>query len=361
MPSMYTTVSPDDFIKAKQSLSGRLLRAGLRGRVVGMVFARRVSAAVASAGGAVHAVGVGRKVVSGEVTRERCVRIYVAQKVALSLLSPRDRLPEDIDGIPTDVIESPPAFVLAKAARPKRRGAKAPACSSNRREEQRPVVAGISTAHYDVTAGTIAYFCRSSRHGDDPDQVHVLSNNHVFADVNNAQAGDDLYQPGPADGGTASHHFADLHRFAEIRLGGITPNRVDAAIGALLPGIAHRAEVCQIGRITGTARAEEDMKVRKHGRTTGYTEGEVTDASYDALVGMDHNDPSVVALFQNQMRIEAIPPYRSIGLGGDSGSLVVEKSRIRAVGLYFAGPPSGVYGVANHIQDVLNELEIELL
>jgi hypothetical protein len=113
--------------------------------------------------------------------------------------------------------------------------------------------------------------------------------------------------------------------------------------------------------IIGTARATEGVRVRKHGRTTGYTEGVVTDESYDALVGMDHSDPDVVALFESQMRIERIDPYPTIGLGGDSGSLVVMQAEASAVGLYFAGPPSGTYGVANHLQDVFNEMEIQLL
>jgi hypothetical protein len=41
--------------------------------------------------------------------------------------------------------------------------------------------------------------------------------------------------------------------------------------------------------------------------------------------------------------------------------LVVMQEEASAVGLYFAGPPSGTYGVANHLQDVLNEMEIQLL
>jgi hypothetical protein len=104
-----------------------------------------------------------------------------------------------------------------------------------------------------------------------------------------------------------------------------------------------------------------DTPVRKHGRTTGYTEGVVTDEAYDAIVGMDHNDDSVVAVFHNQMRIETVPPHPAIGLGGDSGSLVVMKAQLKAVGLYFAGPESGSYGIANHIDDVLSEMEIELV
>ena len=331
-----------------------------------MVAAVRVERAIAAAGQNVHAVGIGRKVVQGQVTQDRCIRVYVVQKIAESLLPPTYRIPPSVDGVPTDVIEAPPAFILLakprkQRAKPKEAAAAAPDCSATRRERQRPLLAGISAGHFNITAGTIGYFCRSTRHGDDPAEVFVLSNNHVFADVNQAQAGDPLYQPGPADGGTATDHFADLVRWGHIQLGGTLPNRIDAAIGRLRPDIAHQAEVCSIGPITGAASAREGMAVRKHGRTTGYTEGEVTDESYDALIGMDHSNPDIVALFENQLRIERTPPYPAIGLGGDSGSLVIARQDAEALGLYFAGPPSGAYGVANQIQDVLNELEIRLL
>jgi hypothetical protein len=41
--------------------------------------------------------------------------------------------------------------------------------------------------------------------------------------------------------------------------------------------------------------------------------------------------------------------------------LVFGKSESEAVGLYFAGPPGGNYGVSNQIADVLSELQVELL
>lgn len=352
MPSM------QDLLQAKQSVSPRLLRRGLRAGVLRRPWTLSVSSAVATAGGDVHAVGIGRKIVRGKPTKELCVRFYVTQKLATSFLPPGERLPDTIAGLLTDVIESSPAFVSPK----KKRGKPFKlTCTRNRRERQRPIVGGISSAHYSITAGTIAYFCRSTRHGDDPAKIYVLSNNHVFADVNKAQPGDDIYQPGPADGGTNLDHFAEFYRYATIHLGGITPNRVDAALVELLADVQYRVEVCTIGRITGTERAMENMTVGKHGRTTGYTEGIVSDVSYDALVGMDHSDPNVVALFENQLRIERIPPYNSFGEGGDSGSLVVNKARRTAVGLYFAGPWNGSYGVANPIEDVLRELEFEFL
>jgi hypothetical protein len=46
-----------------------------------------------------------------------------------------------------------------------------------------------------------------------------------------------------------------------------------------------------------------------------------------------------------------------IGLGGDSGSLVVTENN-EPVGLYFAGPEGGEYGIANPIGKVMEKLKI---
>jgi|GEM_PF-5809720 len=58
---------------------------------------------------------------------------------------------------------------------------------------------------------------------------------------------------------------------------------------------------------------------------------------------------------------DIIAPFDNFAISGDSGSLVVGKDTAHAVGLYFAGPQSGVYGVANDIGSVLSELEIALV
>lgn len=357
--------------RAKQVVSRSLLRTD---RSDGLALrSRSVERAVAAAasGRNVHAVGIGHKIVEGQVTDTLCVRIYVTQKLAPSLLG-NSVLPPEIDGVPTDVIESAPAFLLPDVAAaeeiavPGIEGiAAVPAalqpCSAARKRRQRPVRGGISTAHFTVTAGTLSCFCRSTRGEDDPEQVFVLSNNHVYADVNNANPGDPLFQPGPMDGGTAADTIAQLSRFVPIQLGGVLPNRVDCAIGALAQDVNFDPAICSIGRITGRAEAFEGMRVRKHGRTTGLTEGSVTDIAYDALVGMDHLDPSIVALFDDQIRVERVAPHAVFGLGGDSGSLVVTSEGVNAVGLYFAGPESGHYGIASPIDAVRAELEIELI
>ena len=370
-------ITMSDLLLAKRTLSKSLLDAGLRGGVVGRVAAATVASAIASADKNVHAIGIGRKLVNGKPTGDLCIRVYVVQKLAPSLIPPIFRIPAMIAGISTDVIQSPPAFAYAKkvaakptkAAKPAKKAkpavaapvaAAAGSCSVNRRLEQRPVVAGISAGHFQITAGTIGCFCRSTRPADNPAEVYLLSNNHVFANVNQATVGDDIYQPGPADGGTSVQSVARLARFVPLELGGVRINHVDATIARLVNGIAHTSQICMIGAVAGVAVGTQGTAVKKHGRTSGFTEGVITDESYDALVGMDHSNPSVVAKFEDQIRIELVAPYSAFGLGGDSGSLVVNGSN-QAVGLYFAGPPGGFYGIASPIAEVLSALEIAIL
>lgn len=349
--------SHDELVQAKRTLGQSLLRAGAEGGVVGSRRTLLVSQAIASAGHNVHAVGIGRKTSNGIESDELCVRVYVVQKLPLSLLSPHDRIPESIDGIPTDIIESAPAFLSDE----KLGTITSSACTLARKQRQRPVTAGISAGHFAITAGTLGYFCRSTRDGDDHDQIHALSNNHVFANVDKALPMDALYQPGAADGGSAHDRFAEFTRAVPIHMGGQYPNRVDAAIGRLLPGTEYIHGICTVGQVTGATRAMLGMPVCKHGRTTGYTEGRVADIDYDALVGMDHQNPRIVALFADQILIERDVSFPAIGLGGDSGSLVVERGTKAAVGLYFAGPEDGTYGIPNHIHAVLDELQVQLI
>ncbi|MGH9629213.1 MAG: hypothetical protein ACRD7E_12910 [Bryobacteraceae bacterium] len=348
MSSNASVLTPD-LLAAKGALAARLLPRSQE--PAPRAPALRMEDAVAAASHNVLAVGIGRKIVHGSATETTGLKVYVVQKLALSALPEQARLPETFSGIPVDVVEAPPSYLMGwpYGVTP---------CSAIRRRQQRPVTAGISAAHGALTAGTVGGFFRSTRAGDDPSRILVLSNNHVFANVNLGCLSDGLYQPGPADGAVKQDLFARLARFVPLYTDGKTPNRVDAAVGELLDSIPFKLEICTIGRIQGVRRATQDMLVRKHGRTTGYTAGIVTDESVDALVRLNGQDQ--VGLFQDQMRIEAIAPHFAIGLPGDSGSLIIDRSRLEAVGLFFAGPPSGSYGYANHIEHVLTDLELRI-
>ena len=70
-----------------------------------------------------------------------------------------------------------------------------PSAQSTTSRWARPVPIGVSTGHPDITAGTIG------ARVTDGVNVYALSNNHVYADENNASTGDNGLQPGVVDGG----------------------------------------------------------------------------------------------------------------------------------------------------------------
>src|SRR5450755_4582678 len=104
----------NELMQAKQTLSARLLRAAARGSGRGLQPAMTMAAAASAAGRNVHAVGIGKKIVNGKETDTLGIRLFVTQKIATSAMAPRDLLPSNVDGIPTDIIEAPIAFMAAR-------------------------------------------------------------------------------------------------------------------------------------------------------------------------------------------------------------------------------------------------------
>ncbi len=88
----------------------------------------------------------------------------------------------------------------------------------------RPVPIGVSTGHPNITAGTIG------ARVTDGTNVYALSNNHVYADENNAIIGDNVLQPGSFDGGVdPDDAIGTLFDFEPILFDG-SNNTIDAAI-----------------------------------------------------------------------------------------------------------------------------------
>jgi hypothetical protein len=234
----------------------------------------------------------------------------------------------------------------------------------DRRLRRRPMVGGISAAHDQVSKTTLGCFCHSERAGE-ADRLYILSCNHAFANLDSGSPGDAILQPSAGDGGAAADRVGGLARSVPIRPGNM-PNRVDAAIAEIAPSVEYRNQICRIGALTGSAPASEGMLVCKHGRTTGYTEGKVTDVSMDSFF-QDYPRLGSV-LFVDQLRIEPTLGYNAppgeaelqgcFAAPGDSGAVIVEKNSRRAVGLHFAGM-FGI-GVANPIAEVCRQLEITI-
>ena len=230
------------------------------------------------------------------------------------------------------------------------------------RARHRAAPGGVSVGHVNITAGTLGSRAIgltapwSNRH-------LVLSNNHVLANSNAGRVGDSIIQPGAADGGRhPADQIAVLARWVPINFGGAA-NFVDAAFGwAWHQRIRGEQYYLSGGSAayyrTGTApiSAALGMTVGKSGRTTGLTQGRVTQIGVSVNVNFGGGR---VALFRNQIAIQSVNA-NPFSAGGDSGSLIWQwAAGVRPVGLLFAG--GGGTTFANPIGAVLAALNIRLL
>lgn len=305
-------------------------------------------------------VGLGYKISQGSSTGELGLVVSVIRKMAVSALASVDLVPRVLDGVKTDVVETGVLRALQLGPR----------------DRWRPVIPpGVSVGHNRITAGTFGCLVRRG------EESFILSNNHVLADLNQGQQGDAILQPGPIDGGVADDCIATLADYVPLDFG-TSPsecpfaewsakllnavagafgsrhklqavkqtagvNRMDAALARpLSPGLVSN-EILYIGAPVGVEEATLGMQVQKTGRTTGHTQGVIT--QIDATLRVDYNGPS--ALFSGQL--VASPMSQA----GDSGSAVLDMDR-RAVGLLFAG--SAAAAVINPIDEVLSALNVEL-
>lgn len=131
-------------------------------------------------------------------------------------------------------------------------------------------------------------------------------------------------------------------------------NRVDAAIALPTNPDIVTGEVLDIGVPVGVIEPSLGMCVRKSGRTTCLTVGEVDTLDLTVRVSYDYN----TALFIDQIGIQPVKPDK-FSEGGDSGSAILNEEN-RLVALLFAGDETG-YTIANNFGDVMELLEVEPL
>jgi len=239
-------------------------------------------------------------------------------------------IPQKLDGVPVQVVVTGKFYALSATGR-----------------FERPVPIGVSTGHPAITAGTIG--CRVT----DGTDVYALSNNHVYANENNAEIGDDVLQPGAYDGGVdPDDSIGTLFDFEPIVFSRRARNEIDAAIAISTVGkLGTATPAGGYGTPNSTiVEAFIGQLVQKFGRTTGLTQGEVTGVNATVTVGYG---PGKTARFVKQIIIEP----GDYSAGGDSGSLIVTDDDNRnPVGLLFAG--SSTHTVANRIDLVLTRFDV---
>ena len=254
--------------------------------------------------------------------------VYVRHKDSLANIPAKFRIPAELDGTPTDVIETGDFEALQ-------------------------VHCGSSVGHHQISAGTLG--CLVARNGDAGGARYILSNNHVLANSNNASTGDSILQPGAADGGqNPRDRIAELTDFEPITFG-TGMNTMDAAIAKLDETDSVRPDIFGIGRVVNPPVAASIYQtVRKCGRTTRHTFGIVS--SLNNTIQVRYGAQS--AWFDDQVGIVGsggIPFARP----GDSGSLICEGYSRNPVGLLFAG--GGLYTFGAPIASVLQRFQATII
>jgi hypothetical protein len=287
-------------------------------------------------------VGLGHKIVKGKVSSQVCVRFYVERKIPKQSIPSNFMLPAKYKGIPTDVIETGLFRAFAGAAKERARVRPArPGCSVG--------FAFSGPQAGSVMAGTFGAVVEAGG------KRFILSNNHVLANENALPIGSDIFQPGLLDKNTPTADVvAKLSKFITLKTG--QPNQVDCAIAEVTSNnIVSPAVMPKVGKLKSgqPLAAAVSMKVEKTGRTTGFTTGTIRDISANVKVQYEAG----LLTFSDQIII--VGGASSFSDAGDSGSLIVEQTAKRPVGLLFAGSSS--HTIANHIEDVLDQLKVSIV
>jgi hypothetical protein len=304
-------------------------------------------------------VGIAEKLVDNKPAGVLSIKFLVRSKFPESDISTSQALPKMVDGLPTDVEEVGLIRPLARKSAPARRRSSRPAKKAaagmpDPRQKIRPAQPGCSVGFRDpsnqfVMAGTFGALVR------DRAGLYVLSNNHVLADEDQLAPGAPIFQPGLLDGGNpATDQIAELTR--AVKLITTANMKVDGAVARALRANLVSDEILFIGRPNGTAQAARDMIVHKFGRTTGYRAGRVESVDFD--LSLDYTVGTVT--FENQVSIRGLngQPFSD---AGDSGSAILERSSGNVVALLFAGTRDNTLTFANHIDEVLQALAVELV
>lgn len=340
-------------------------------------------------------VGIGYKRTGNTMVEKMCFVVTVAEKMAMEELLPEDLIPQEIFGIPTDVIMPQAMKLLSDAPTPP------PGVYTS---DERPLIAGVELA--GKVYGTLGCFAR--RNSDD--SLVMLSNYHVMIGKGKdpaalAKKGDPVFQPlGSPVGKIVDFKRPDAGKVgkvdAAIATVNIPPTADNIVISNKIKGLGKRKNpgnppdpdpekdyTTDDEWIRGVALKKSVDKgngvmimypvkvgerVRKVGRTTGRTIGEVVriDILPAIPVGDDPADtPAEKRNYIGQFEIKPIDTNTEVSKDGDSGSVVVDDEN-RIAGLLFTGLDKFSNGgpsandpdkaLVNNIHDVLHALHISI-
>jgi hypothetical protein len=299
----------------------------------------------------VFGTSIGIRQVAGKLVAEPAIIFHVEKKSLLREIPVDERIPEELEGFPTDVVaEDLPAAD----------GAARKQAAKVDEEKYRPLRGGCQIAEgrmstYGIgTLGCVVKYIgpdgppRDLRNG----ATYVLSAQHVMLGV-----GNDIFQP------------------TSDKIGSVVASVLDDYVDAAISDIGWNLneavpQIIDIGPVKGshTVTAKDLMgsnpgySVRKRGRTTGLTSGEIYALSFNGTNRPGADKRAV----KDQIKIVTRDSNKNIVSGfaeqGDSGSVVVNEHG-EVVGLLTAMTVLGADSCffATPIGTVLHRLQIEIL
>jgi hypothetical protein len=261
----------------------------------------------------VHGTSIGHKIVHGESTDTLAIIVHLTKKKPLSELPENERIPKEIGGFPTDIIEhdQPEANEDNSKRRPVLGGI------------QLAIEAGFAHANY----GTLGCIVRARTNNT----LYALTNQHVLQGTTG-----DVCQP-----------KVDASDVIGTKIRMVLSSDVDGGLSSL--DVAPEASIVDLGNVTGSYVVTSKYlpyPVKKRGRTTLVTHGKIWSLSYRGVRNDGWN-------FTGQQFI--LTDGGDFSRPGDSGSAVVD-SQMRVVGLLWGS--AGPNGVASPIDKVMAQLDI---
>ncbi|HMH16005.1 MAG TPA: hypothetical protein VK578_23100 [Edaphobacter sp.] len=342
----------------------------------------------------VHTISVQPKTTKGIRTPEFAIVVHVAKKKPANDLAPGDVIPPIIDGVSTDVVESPRRVLSA-------------APSTNTDDNNYPhVIGGVqivsdgTSRHSDHTTtwriGTLGCVAINQDPAvtDPSKQAIALTNAHVLLDalISTTHDGSAVGQPSTSSlcckslDHTVGHvdHDALFTGFEPSTNPQPPPTGIDAGFITLDPGVQWSAEVIASGKggsitteqIAGPHVVDDTealfdtsnpplpiYAVHKRGVRTEATTGWLysVDATVDVEVESLDGTVTKTLRFMHQLELQPQDPTKYFGLQGDSGSAILNSSH-QVIGLLFGVPrdtdPPSTSASACPIGDVQEKLNV---
>jgi hypothetical protein len=306
----------------------------------------------------VHNIGVGGREKAGIPTGQLVVKVFLEKKRSLADLKPSEVIPREVEGMPTDVVETGP-FIMSTAQG-------VPPFPVQEAYKQgdfgryRPIKGGtqLGSKGGPPMPGTLGFMARVPA---DPKQIMAVTVFHALYPTGVFEVNRKCGQQNPEESSTkccdnkiglcvAGHFDAD----------------VDAAVVRVDGGQEWVAEIHQIGFIKGKHTISDaeattlTYQVRKRGRTLRLTGGTVqsivgtgtmTDPS-GAMPPRPYNNAIIIK--PNPSDISTNPWFQQ---EGDSGAALVNESN-EVTGTVFGRNAQG-WGIAQPIEDIINKFRID--